>query len=234
LFPFTESEKRYYNLLIFLAAGTRIPRGIIRFLSGNKTLFTGILPAAVFIVFTIADMLYKKSTGSKTKRTIPLPGAIVWPYAIENANDGKSFFVSNYILGPYVQKITMSESPDILTRMNGFFNLGMCTSSNGDKLFVARPLHRRINVLDSQTLEEIGQIESSFGVRELVCSGNIVVALNFLKGTATLYNQSTGDVVDEIQAGGAGRAIAIDKKRKMLYIGTSKGVFYTPAPWAGN
>ncbi len=171
--------------------------------------------------------LYDIETGKTRNLRLPGTAGLLWPYGVANSTGSRAFYVSSWgPISPFVHRVD-KEDFRIIKKFNGFFNFGMCLDALHGKLYVARPLHRRLDVLDDESLETISTIPVEFGVREIECDpeGRLLFAQSFFRGIISVVNMDTGEIIRKLRPADTSRAISYDPDDRTLYAGTSSGIY---------
>ncbi|HPI75131.1 MAG TPA: hypothetical protein PLK80_00225 [bacterium] len=164
---------------------------------------------------------------SGKRRHVTLPNGTGWIYAIERSERPGAFYASNWFFSPFVHRVEGKNYGDIKTAFNGFMNVGICAMPDRGLLLVARPLHRRVDALDALTLERKGWIPTGFGVREIECDrkSGLLFTLAHYQGDLSVYDVDAKKELAKLKVGAGARAVSYDEAGKILYVGTTTGVY---------
>ncbi len=161
------------------------------------------------------------------RRHMTLRNGSGWIYSIERGERPGAFYASNWFFSPFVHRAEGKNYGNIKTAFNGFMNVGMCAMPERGLLFVARPLHRRVDALDALTLERKGWIPTGFGVREMECDRKVglLFTLAHFQGDLSVYDADAKKELAKMKVGAGARAVSYDEAGKVLYVGTTTGVY---------
>lgn len=169
-------------------------------------------------------MIYDLETGRLRKA--PLGILPPWPYAVKYSPELDYIFVSNWLVSPYIVKLD-GERLRARRRLNGLFNMDMCVMPEKNELFVARPIHRRVDVIDARFFEKLREIPMEFGIREIECDEkrNLIFALNQGTGALIAADTRSGETMFRTNVGHGARALEYDGGSRTLYAGSESGIF---------
>jgi hypothetical protein len=171
---------------------------------------------------TIYDLATRKKT------MFMLSGFPGWPYDVKYSPENRAFYVSNHFLSLYVHRYEHDDTHGTrgIRVVNGVMNVGMCLAPDIDKVLVARPMQRKVDILDAKTLKKDGVIPLVFGMREIQCDNNnmLLFAVSHFAGTLQIVDIRTRKVLYQGNAGRSARAVAYDPKNHVLFIGTKKNI----------
>ena len=181
---------------------------------------------AILIQEIVNDiMIYNLATGRKKHITLPLGWA--WMYAVRYSEKLGAFFISDWFFSPYVHRIEQTDYRKVTKSFNGFMNVGMCILPDSNSVLVARPLNRRVDILDAVSLKRKGEIPAEFGIREIDCdkSNDLLFTLAHFQGALSVTDVRSGKQLLELQVGQGARALSYDASTNTLYLGTQTGVY---------
>ncbi len=161
------------------------------------------------------------------RRHMTLRNGSGWIYSIERGEKPGAFYASNWFFSPFVHRADGKNYGRIKTSFNGLMNVGMCAMPERGLLFVARPLHRRVDALDALTLKRTGWIPTGFGVREMECDrkAGLLFTLAHFQGDLSVYDVDENKELAKLKVGAGARAVSYDADGKTLYVGTATGVY---------
>ncbi|HOC93906.1 MAG TPA: hypothetical protein PKH33_16280 [bacterium] len=184
-------------------------------------------PDTAAIAQEIINNIVVYDFNSGIRKHVMLPIGTGWIYAIERSEGPAAFYASNWFFSPFVHRVGGRKLSNVKTAFNGFMNVGMCAMPERGLLFVARPLHRRVDALDALTLERKGWIPTGFGVREIECDrkAGLLFTLAHFQGDLSVYDVDENKELAKLKVGAGARAVSYDEAGKILYVGTTTGVY---------
>ncbi len=184
-------------------------------------------PDTAVIAQEIINNIVVYDLKSGRRRHVTLRNGFGWIYSIERGEGPGAFYASNWFFSPFLHRADGKDYGRIKASFNGFMNVGMCAMPDRGLLLVARPLHRRVDALDALTLERKGWIPTGFGVREIECDrkAGLLFTLAHFQGDLSVYDVDEKKELAKLKVGAGARAVSYDEAGKILYVGTTTGVY---------
>jgi hypothetical protein len=160
-------------------------------------------------------------------RTVDAGWPLLWPYAVRLVSPD-TFFIDNWFFSPLFVRVDLSDGGvRVRRRLLGYFQMGMATDVRRRVIYVARPLFRRIDVVDMDSLRVVREIPTPIAVREveLDAKRDLLFAPAFFTGRLQVIDLRRNRLYLLPSVGADVRTIRLGPDGDTLFFGTSRGIF---------
>ncbi len=178
----------------------------------------------MYVLCEVSHSLHELADSSphQTLRTLVLPGMDSYDFAIDVA--GERAYVSDW-LSPYLDEVDLRTMQLVRRKWIGWVSFGVAFGPDG-LLYVAQPLHRRVQVLDASRMEIVRSIPVGYGARDLAFDPRrrLLFVGNYFDGTLDVVRLADGGRVRRIFAGDLLRGLWFDDAHDRLFLAVGCGV----------
>jgi len=184
----------------------------------------------MYVLCEVSHSLHELSAEPpyEQRRMLVLPGMNSYDLAIDHAT--RRAYVSDW-LSPYLTEVDLTAFTLLRRQWIGWVSFGVALGPDG-MLYVAQPLHRRVQVIDVHGMTTVRSIAAGYGARDLTFDARrgLLLVGNYFDGTLDIVRLADGAGLQRVFVGDLLRGLWLDEAGDRLLMAVGCGVRVVDVP----